>query len=223
PGDGLRRGARLRLRPPRRPGRRAGDRRGPGRRHAPAAGGAEPRGPDDRQRRAGGAGRGDGTAGAAPARAGRQRTGRPGGPRAGAVPARAAAAPPGPGLQRDAQAARGGGKGPVPQRRRGRGCERGMTDGDVLRRAVVADPDDDTPRLVYADWLDENGEPARAAFIRAEVEAARAEPFGPAARAGAERAERLRVEHEGAWVRHLAGRVLGWEFVRGFVGHVTVD
>ena len=32
-----------------------------------------------------------------------------------------------------------------------------MTDGEALRRAIVSDPDDDTPRLIYADWLEERG------------------------------------------------------------------
>ena len=32
--------------------------------------------------------------------------------------------------------------------------------------AILADPDADAPRLIYADWLDENGDPDRAAFIR---------------------------------------------------------
>ena len=67
-----------------------------------------------------------------------------------------------------------------------------MTDRDALLAAILANPDDDLPRLVYADWLEENGDALlgaerssageRAAFIRAQVEAARAEPFGPAAR-----------------------------------------
>lgn len=33
-------------------------------------------------------------------------------------------------------------------------------------------PDDDTPRLVYADWLDEHGQPERAEFIRVQCEMA---------------------------------------------------
>lgn len=32
--------------------------------------------------------------------------------------------------------------------------------------AVAASPDDDAPRLIYADWLEENGESERAEFIR---------------------------------------------------------
>jgi uncharacterized protein (TIGR02996 family) len=32
--------------------------------------------------------------------------------------------------------------------------------------AIAAQPDDDAVRLVFADWLDENGQPERAEFIR---------------------------------------------------------
>src|SRR5262245_60918301 len=38
----------------------------------------------------------------------------------------------------------------------------------ALEAAVIANAEDDTPRLVYADWLDENGDHDRAAFIRNE-------------------------------------------------------
>ena len=41
-----------------------------------------------------------------------------------------------------------------------------MTDGDDLYRAVLDSPEDDAPRLIYADWLDEHGRPERAEFIR---------------------------------------------------------
>ena len=41
-----------------------------------------------------------------------------------------------------------------------------MTDADMLFAAVRAAPADDAPRLRYADWLDEHGEPDYAAFIR---------------------------------------------------------
>jgi uncharacterized protein (TIGR02996 family) len=48
-------------------------------------------------------------------------------------------------------------------------------DWDLLLRAVCAAPDDDLPRLVAADWLDEHGEAERAEFIRVQVERARAD------------------------------------------------
>lgn len=44
-----------------------------------------------------------------------------------------------------------------------------MTKLDFLRE-IVTQPHEDTPRLVYADWLDENGEPDRAEFIRVQIE-----------------------------------------------------
>ena len=47
------------------------------------------------------------------------------------------------------------------------------TDGDILLRAIIANPDDDDPRLQYADWLEENGQAERAEFIRVQIEKAR--------------------------------------------------
>jgi len=49
-----------------------------------------------------------------------------------------------------------------------------MTDGAALLKAILANRDDDTPRLVYADWLQENGQGERAEFIRVGCDAARA-------------------------------------------------
>lgn len=46
-----------------------------------------------------------------------------------------------------------------------------MTDEDAFLRAVLADPAAATPRLVYADWLDDQGDPVsdrKARFIRLE-------------------------------------------------------
>ena len=46
-----------------------------------------------------------------------------------------------------------------------------------LLAAIVAEPDEDTPRLVYADWLQENGDTEQAQFIRDSIVLARA-PHG---------------------------------------------
>jgi uncharacterized protein (TIGR02996 family) len=45
-----------------------------------------------------------------------------------------------------------------------------MSDQDALLAAIRQAPDDDAPRLVYADWLDEHGDPDQAEFIRVQVE-----------------------------------------------------
>jgi uncharacterized protein (TIGR02996 family) len=54
---------------------------------------------------------------------------------------------------------------------------------DALYAAVCAAPDDDTPRLVLADWLDEHDDPHRAALIRAQIELERARAADPHAAA----------------------------------------
>lgn len=49
-----------------------------------------------------------------------------------------------------------------------------MTDQRAaLLRSILASPEEDLPRLVYADWCEENGESERAEFIRVGVELAR--------------------------------------------------
>ncbi len=99
-----------------------------------------------------------------------------------------------------------------------------MTDRDAFRRAVCAAPDDDTPRLVFADWLDEHGEPKRAEFIRLQCELGQVEEFGPRWRALRERAEKLLGPNREKWSQELAGRkLLNVEFRRGFVGEATVS
>jgi uncharacterized protein (TIGR02996 family) len=45
-----------------------------------------------------------------------------------------------------------------------------MTDGDALLKAIIAHPAEDTPRLVYADWLQEQGQEVRAEFIRVQID-----------------------------------------------------
>src|SRR5262245_49226458 len=54
-----------------------------------------------------------------------------------------------------------------------------MSDRDALLAAIRAQPDEDTPRLAFADYLDEFDEAPRAAFVRAQVELARTPPWEP--------------------------------------------
>src|SRR5258708_31097953 len=90
---------------------------------------------------------------------------------------------------------------------------------------VLDAPDDDVPRLVYADWLEDNGEPDRAEFIRLQIRLCREGGFGADEAAEMEaRIEQLRLAHDDEWagpvVSHLA---TGWSFQRGFVEAVTVE
>ncbi len=45
-----------------------------------------------------------------------------------------------------------------------------LDDREAFLFAIFAAPDDDLPRLVYADWLDEHDEPDLAEFIRLDLE-----------------------------------------------------
>jgi uncharacterized protein (TIGR02996 family) len=93
----------------------------------------------------------------------------------------------------------------------------------ALEAAVIAHAEDDTPRLVYADWLDENGDPDRAAFIRRQVEFARLPEWDPV---------RLRAECLDYGNVHGANRPKplpdgipwgDWPFRRGFPAAISTS
>ena len=72
-----------------------------------------------------------------------------------------------------------------------------MTHDDPFVESIVEAPDDDAPRLIYTDWLEEHDDPDRAAFVRVQIELARL-PEGDPRREELERCEEeLLTEHEG--------------------------
>ena len=76
---------------------------------------------------------------------------------------------------------------------------------------ILAHPDDDAPRLIYADWLDEQGESERAEFIRVQIALARMDED-----------DERRVELEDRERELLAAHEATWEApFRGFAGRVT--
>jgi uncharacterized protein (TIGR02996 family) len=111
-----------------------------------------------------------------------------------------------------------------------------MHDHAAFLAAIQASPDDDLPRLVYADWLDETclpGAAEQAEFIRLQCELDRL-PAGDDRRAALQKRERslLRKYAEG-WLAELrATQVFAerdpdedgpvWEFRRGFLHAATV-
>jgi uncharacterized protein (TIGR02996 family) len=99
------------------------------------------------------------------------------------------------------------------------------SDGDALFRAICEQPWEDTPRLVYADWLEEHGDALRAEFIRVQIELARETDKARIARL-AEHADRLRAESAGRWTRGSPTRPgvrIGYELRRGFYHEVAFD
>jgi uncharacterized protein (TIGR02996 family) len=94
-----------------------------------------------------------------------------------------------------------------------------------LLAEIFAHPDDDTPRLVYADWLDEHGDEsaqARADLIRVQIDLSRLEEKHPRRREVAERERELLDGWELEWTRPLRRYFKRMEFRRGFVERVTV-
>jgi uncharacterized protein (TIGR02996 family) len=96
------------------------------------------------------------------------------------------------------------------------------TDEHAFFDRIRNEPGEDGPRLIYADWLDENCQPDRAEFIRLQCALARLpdeEPGRPELR---ERERILRDANEVRWAADLAPLVSGWEFRRGVIDSVSV-
>jgi uncharacterized protein (TIGR02996 family) len=89
---------------------------------------------------------------------------------------------------------------------------------------ILAHPEDDTPRLIYADWLTDHGNPDRAEFIRVQIERARLDEDDPAQDDLERREQRLLGRHP-EWYADLAE----WEhrpigtFRRGFLHEIDAD
>jgi uncharacterized protein (TIGR02996 family) len=92
-----------------------------------------------------------------------------------------------------------------------------MTDTQAaLLRAIAANPDEDTPRLVFADYLNELGTPeaaARAEFIRLNVHFARLPHDSPDREPLTRRIDQLLWVWDAAWQRDMP---LGFKPLSGY-------
>ncbi len=92
----------------------------------------------------------------------------------------------------------------------------------AFHEAIRQSPRDDVPRLVYADWLDEQGDP-RGEFIRIQCERARLPWYDPRCRPLLRRERELLAEHRVAWSKDppiLGAKV---RFERGFPYHISLN
>lgn len=64
--------------------------------------------------------------------------------------------------------------------------------------SIVSDAEDDIPRLIYADWLEEHGDP-RGEFIRLQCQLANVVPGDEEMRELTDRQHELLMEHEAEW------------------------
>jgi uncharacterized protein (TIGR02996 family) len=95
-----------------------------------------------------------------------------------------------------------------------------MSDRDALFQAILAAPGDDAPRLVYADWLDENGDADRAEFIRVQCRMARLPFYEPEYATLERRSAEILSVHQAGWRLRLPAEQV---FRRGFVEELTLS
>jgi uncharacterized protein (TIGR02996 family) len=90
------------------------------------------------------------------------------------------------------------------------GAEQGFLD------AIWENPDDDAPRLVYADWLEERGNP-RGEFIRVQCALARNGLEERERRVLERREQELLEKHKQEWLEPACSPRMTWRFFRGFI------
>ncbi len=105
---------------------------------------------------------------------------------------------------------------------------------EAFMSAIIETPEDDTPRLIYADWLEEHGQPERAEFIRVQCELATIAQNDPRRPELEGREQELFAAHGAEWMagipyvqlRSPENDPLTTEHVlvqRGFIGRAVVD
>ena len=101
-----------------------------------------------------------------------------------------------------------------------------MSDHDALLAAILADPADDTARLVYADWLTENGQSDRGEFIRVEIELAHTPPHTEDDERRRSvllrRRDQLLKQHRDEWLAQFTPFARESSFHRGFLQSLDV-
>jgi uncharacterized protein (TIGR02996 family) len=97
------------------------------------------------------------------------------------------------------------------------------TDHDPLLASVRALPDENTPRLVFADWCDEQDDPERAEFIRLQVAISQSAPDDPKLGELRTRERELLAAHAIAWCAPLGLEPDACEFRRGFIESVEIS
>lgn len=87
---------------------------------------------------------------------------------------------------------------------------------------ILAHPDDEGPRLIYADYLDDLGDP-RGSFIRVQCALERLDPTDPRRDEFFLQEQHLLARHREEWLAPLRGLGTGFEFRRGFVEEAKIE
>lgn len=97
-----------------------------------------------------------------------------------------------------------------------------MTTEVAFLSAIREEPELDTPRLVYADWLIDQGKLDRAEFIRVQIELSHGVPDRGLAVELLRRLRALMVAHRQEWLGPLQSLAPEALFERGFVEEVSL-
>jgi len=97
-----------------------------------------------------------------------------------------------------------------------------MAHDQALLNDILAHPDDDGPRLVYADWLEEHREADRARLIRLQCELAPLPVYHPRLQGLAAEEDKLLQRHGAKWAAPISDWVSSWGFRRGFVEELRI-
>ncbi len=92
---------------------------------------------------------------------------------------------------------------------------------EPARAAILSAPDDDAPRLAFADGI-ERDDAARAELIRAQCEIARLAPADPRITALRLREQLLVAKHGAKWLKPLKPTAVHARLERGFFEQVRV-
>jgi uncharacterized protein (TIGR02996 family) len=98
-----------------------------------------------------------------------------------------------------------------------------MTERDAFLQAIAASPDDDAPRLIFSDWLEEDGDPDCAEFIRTQCQLA-------SAKLSRKRRQPLRVReralldaHRQKWCQEFGLPIQEVAFERGLIARLRLS
>jgi len=96
-----------------------------------------------------------------------------------------------------------------------------MTREIDLRQTIIADPDNDDLRLVYADWCEDQGDLARSEFVRIQMQLA-TQTLPQADRERLENREQdLQMRWGKTWLEGWSEETTSADFRRGFVEHLA--
>ena len=96
-----------------------------------------------------------------------------------------------------------------------------MASDNPFLQEVIAHPDSDEARLIYADYLEERDDP-RGEFIRVQCELASCSVLSPFYEDLRVRSQELLTEYGEEWAQELGQDVVKAEFHRGFISTVTM-